>query len=348
MATGGLAATAPSSDKETESLLVGVSQIAAPGAPGPLCVFGSKAVVVVAGGAGKEVREPVVAAGRLGAGRAVVFGHPGYFEAGALAVGDTGKFMLNAIRWAAGARTAPRVAVYKQRELVAFLGKQNLAATALEGEGWQDKLKSFDVFCVSPAALTDDASLAAVSKFVSAGGGLIAADLGWGWLQLHPGKNLLADHPGNRLLAPAGIVWGDGTVERTAASGFTAGEAPSPLTHAARALDALLAQAEGKTPLNAAEVAQAGRTVTHAARSIPPQDALFLPRLRRIQEERAAGAIPTREKPLKADRPLDRLALTLQLDDLKRLAPENVRAHPAAAAFPGAVPAGARRRIVQV
>jgi hypothetical protein len=343
LAWAALADEAPTSGKDEAALLAGVSQIAAPGVPGPLCVFGGKAVVVVAGGAGKEVREPVVAAGPMGAGRVVAFGHPGYLEAGALAVGDTGKFMLNAIRWAAGAGTAPRVAVYKQRELVAFLGKQGVAATALEGEGWQDKLKSFDVFCVSPAALTDDASLAAVSKFVSAGGGLIAADLGWGWLQLHPGKNLLADHPGNRLLAPAGIVWGDGTVERTAASGFTAGEAPSPLTHAARALDALLAQAEGKSPMTAAEVAQAGRTVTSAARSIPPQDALFLPRLRRIQEERAAGAIPTREKPLKADRPLDRLALTLQLDDLKRLAPESIRAHPAAAAFPGAVPADAPR-----
>jgi hypothetical protein len=333
----------PAGGKDEAALLAGVSQIAAPGAPGPLAVFGSKAVVVVAGGAGKDAREPVVAAGRLGAGRVVAFGHPGYLEAGGLAVGDTGKLMLNAVRWAAGGKAAPRVAVYKQRDLVAFLGKQGLAATALEGEGWQDKLKSFDVLCASPAALAADADAAAVSKFVSAGGGLIAADLGWGWLQLHPGKDLLADHPGNRLLSPAGIVWADGTLDRTAASGFAAGEVPSPLTHAARALDALLAQAEGKAPLSAADAAQAGRTLTLAARSIPPQDALFLPRLRRILEERAADAVPTREKPLKADRPLDRLAVTMQLEEQKRLAPENVRAHPAAAAFPGAVPADAPR-----
>jgi len=329
--------------KDEAAFLAGVSQIAAPGVPGPLCVFGGKAVVVVTGGAGKDARAPVVAAGRLGAGRVAAFGHPGYFEAGALAVGDTGKLMLSAVRWAAGAKAAPRVAIYKQRELVAFLVKQGLAATAVEGEGWQDKLKSFDVLCVSPAALTADADVPAVSKFVNSGGGLIAADLGWGWLQLHPGKTLLADHPGNRLLAPAGIAWADGTLDRTAADGFTAGSVPSPLTHAARALEALLAQAEGKSPLSAAEVSQAGRTLTSAARSIPPQDTLFLPRLRRIEEERAAGAVPTREKPLKADRPLDRLALTLQLDDLKRLPPEGIHAHPAAAAFPGAVPADAPR-----
>lgn len=339
-----LAGESATGGKDEAALLAGVSQIAAPGVPGPLCVFGGKAVVVAAGGAGKESREPVVAAGRMGSGRVVAFGHNGYFDAGGLAVGDTGRLMTNAVRWAAGpAKTAPRVAVYKQKALAAFLGKQGLAVTAVEGEGWQDKLKTSDVFCACPADLSADADIAAVAKFASAGGGLIAADLGWGWLQLHPGKNLLADHPGNRLLAPAGIVWADGTLDRTSASGFAAGEAPPPLAHAARALDALLAQAEGKSPLTAAEAAQAGLTLTLAARSLPPQDTLFLPRLRRVAQERAAGAVPTREKPLKADRPLDRLVVTMQLEELKRLAPENIRAHPAAAAFPGAVPADAPR-----
>ena len=60
--------------KDEAALLAGVAQIAAPGVPGPLCVFGDKAVVVVVGGAGKETRAPVVAAGRMGAGRAAAQG----------------------------------------------------------------------------------------------------------------------------------------------------------------------------------------------------------------------------------------------------------------------------------
>ncbi len=68
--------------------------------PGPLCVFGDKAMPVVAGKSGENLREAVVAATRLGAGRAVAFGHDGYFDAATLAVADTGRFMLNAVRWA--------------------------------------------------------------------------------------------------------------------------------------------------------------------------------------------------------------------------------------------------------
>jgi len=73
------AAIAPArgDDKDVAFLLDGVGRIAAPGAPGPLCVFGDKAMPVVTGKSGENLREAVVAATRLGAGRAVAFGHDG-------------------------------------------------------------------------------------------------------------------------------------------------------------------------------------------------------------------------------------------------------------------------------
>ncbi|MCX5675200.1 MAG: M60 family metallopeptidase, partial [Planctomycetota bacterium] len=342
-AWGAAAGGVPTDGKDAEGLLAGVTQIAAPGVPGPLCVFGDKAVVIATGGAGKETRAPVVAAGRMGAGRVVAFGHDGYFDAATLAAGDTGRLMLNAIRWTAGAKTAPRVAVYRQAGLAGFLGKQGIQAAAIEGPGWQDKLKTFDVLCTRTTDLSIDADVAAVSAFVKVGGGLIAADLGWGWIQLHPGKDLATDHPGNRLLAEAGILWADGSLNRTADVGFAAGQVPSALTHAGRALDAVQAHADGKATLKPDDLGQAAWVLTHAARSLPPGDTLLAPRIRRLREARAAAAVPTPEKPLKADRPLDRLVLTLELEEARRLAPEKIRAHPAAAAFPGAVPADAPR-----
>ena len=48
--------------KDVEVLLDGVTKIAAPGVPGPLCVFGDGAFAVVTGGAGTNLREPVVGA----------------------------------------------------------------------------------------------------------------------------------------------------------------------------------------------------------------------------------------------------------------------------------------------
>lgn len=333
---------------DRDALLAGVSSIAAPGVPGPLCVFGEKAFAVVGGGSDKKGREPVVGAARWGAGRVVAFGHPGYFGAEALAEADTGRLMVNAVRWAAGgapaaAQAGPRVAVYGQAGLLAFLQKQGIKAEALDGPGWPAKLKDFKVLCLTPSSLSADADLAAITQFVTAGGGLVAAELGWGWLQLHPGKTLERDNTANRLLAPAGIIWADGTLSRTDDKGYAAKDPPGPLVHAARALDALVAQAAGKATLSPDDVKQAMAAVCLAARTLPAADTILLPRLRRVAEEQSAAAVPTPEKPLKSDKALTRLALTIQLNDMAALPPEKIKAHPAAAVFPGAVPADAPR-----
>jgi hypothetical protein len=70
---------------------------------------------------------------------------------------------------------------------------------------------------------------------------------------------------------------------------------------------------------------------------------LLLPRLRGLARERRADAFPTAGKAVTAERPLARLLLTLEVEEAKRLVPEAVRAHPAAAEFPGPVPAAAER-----
>ena len=73
-----------------DTLLDGVTEIAAPGVPGPLCVYGSEAFPVIVGRVSDYgswafpvssiVRAPVVAAGRWQAGRIVALGHDGYFD----------------------------------------------------------------------------------------------------------------------------------------------------------------------------------------------------------------------------------------------------------------------------
>ena len=346
------AAIAPArgADKDVAFLLDGVGRIAAPGAPGPLCVFGDKAMPVVTGKSGENLREAVVAATRLGAGRAVAFGHDGYVDAATLGVADTGRFMLNAVRWAAGtggggagAKDPPRVAVLHQAGLVGYLREKGIPAEDLTGADWRDRLKGFQVLCVNPVRLTADADTAAVSEFAKQGGGLILVGLGWGWQQLNPAKDLVNDHPGSRLLAPAGIVWADGTLDPTAEGGYAAGSPPTALAHAGRALDAVLAHAAGREKLGRADIRQAACVVSRAARSLAEGDTLLRPRLRRVQEEHRADTVPTERKAVTADQPLARLLLTLQAEEAQRLPPEKVRAHPAAAEFPGPVPADAAR-----
>ena len=336
------AGPAVADDADLKSLLDGVREISAPGVPGALCCFGDEAFPVVVGNASGKIKAPVVAAARLGEGRIVALGHNGYFGQGALDTADTGRLMLNAVRWLA--RDAePRVAVHGLADFAALMQDNGIAAEALEGAGWAEKLGSCNVFVSTHAPGFDDAQAAAVVEFVRGGGGFLSGDTPWGWLQLNPGKRLTVEHGGNKVLAAAGLVWADGTIGRTSDNGYSTGDRPPPLVHAARALDAVEARARGERELTKEQMSQSGWVITHAARSLLPDDELLRPRLRRLREQHAAEALPGPEKPLTVEQPLARLALTLELEELGGLSPHDLPAHRAAAAFPGSVPDDAER-----
>ena len=322
---------------DVKLLLVGVAEIAAPGAPGPLCVYGNQAFPVVTGKVGK-FDEPVVAASRTGKGRVVAFGHDGYFNSEALNTSDTAKFMVNAVRWAGDSSVTDnhQVAVLNLPGFADFLRNHGIQAQDLAGSRWNASLKDFDVLCASPAGFSND-DIQAVIKFIADGGGLVAGGLGWGWLQLNPGKEL-NDLPGNRLLASFGIIWADGMLDRTTANGFSTKDTPELLCHASRALDLVMDYESNKENITPDDLAQASSVVIRAAMSLPQQDQLLLPKLHSLLDENKIEIIPSEEKPVTDKEPLARLILTLQLDEMKKIPVEQIKPHLAASAFPGAVP----------
>jgi hypothetical protein len=112
---------------------------------------------------------------------------------------------------------------------------------------------------------------------------------------------------------------------------------------AAGALDALVAHADGTRPLSADEAARCSRTVADAARDLPADDAHLRPRLAELRRRHADALVPTAKRPLKKANVLGRLLMRIDLQRLGHLPATEVEAHPAAAAFPGAVPADAPR-----
>ena len=328
-----------------------VTAIAAPGVPGPLSVFGEGAFPVIVVTSDGETREPVVAAAKVGRGRVVAFGHPGYLSAGAFDTGDTGRLVANGLRWAANTPKAAaaqlRVGTFRLDGAAQWLRDHNVHVDELQFLNAQS-LKDCDILLAKASQLREPRQRDAVKAYLAGGGGLLTADLGWGWQQLNPGKDLITDHPGNRLLADVGIVWCDGYLKKSADGHFPVDGPPSRLTHAAEAIDAVVDQENGSSSLSDSEVRQAIAVTSRAVRSIPGSDSLLLPKLAALERTHAGSVVPSKKRPITWKTPLARLLLTLQLARLRSAPSEAVAAHPAAMVFPGPVEghvARVRRRI---
>ena len=255
-------------EDDLAALLDGVSELAASGTPGALCVYGPDAFPVVVGEYQGRAAT-VVAAGRRGQGRVVALGHEGFFQTSTLRSRDTGRLVTNALRWAAGSGSAaPRIGIADDLGLYVWLsldGHDVAKVSLTEGA-----LDAFDVVVV---VMTDqtESQVRELAEFVSGGGGLVLGGNGWGWAHLNFGRRLATDFPGNRLLARLGMRWADAELTRTTTEGYAVAGPPGEMTHAGAALVAL---EDGSRPLSQAESVQAQHSVSLTAGCLPRRGAL--------------------------------------------------------------------------
>jgi hypothetical protein len=182
--------------QDQSALLEGVGEIRidSGAVPGPLCVVGDKAFPVVLGKSGSSF-QPVVAAGQWGAGRVIAFGHTAAFwTEKALSHAETRRFLANCLFWAGRNATPLNVAVYRMPNLASFLrNDEELRRHQIRIMDWSQLNPAFfpqtHVLIVNSHDLSPAAG-SLVSDFVRGGGGLLVGGLGWGWLQLNPGKSL--------------------------------------------------------------------------------------------------------------------------------------------------------------
>ena len=325
-------------DEDLNILLAGVSEIAAPGVPGPICVYGDAFAVAVGGASGGTV-EPAVAAAPFGDGRVMVFGHGGYFDPGSLDTADTGQLILNAIQWSVS-DLPPfgliRVGVVGSEPLVGWLNAEGIAGAESIG---LDAIAGHHVVFSGLWNQTDE-ELDALAEYAKGGGTLILAATGWGWAQLHPALDVQTDFSGNKLLAEAGIQWPYAWLNRTSDNGYAVDGPPSPLTNGNIALQAVMEHEAGTRTLSSEELNQASTSLTRSATCAPTGDTLILPLLAPLIDD---FVIPSPESPVRRDMVLDRLAVVLQTRELDGIKAEEMPAHPAAAIFPGAVSEDAER-----
>ncbi|MBM4007914.1 MAG: hypothetical protein FJ292_10260 [Planctomycetes bacterium] len=343
LATTLLTRTASGDDRaDRRKLLDGVTEVAAPGWTGQLCVFGDGAFAVVTGDAGSETRLPAVAAARLGKGRMVGFAHNGYFDKTQLATADTTRLLLNAVRWAAH-KDRPRIAVHAAPHMLTMLRQNGLEAENVDGVSWERNLDSFDALVSLETGDYDQAQTVAIEQFVRRGGGFLAAECPWGWLSIFPTKSLTSDLGANRLFLKGGMMFTRDGLNRTSPQGFSTAVESSPLINASRALKVLQGQDGTNTGLSQADLRQASASIVQAAQSLPQDDTMLRPSLERVRERFANTPLIRPGKPLGADQALERVALTLEVQRLQEAPVDQIRAHPSATVFPGSVSATAPR-----
>ncbi|MBS0196187.1 MAG: hypothetical protein JSR77_05460 [Planctomycetes bacterium] len=316
-----------------DPLTAGVESIASAGIPGPLAVLGTHGRALIGGREDSKQLLPVAVAAEWDKGRVVAVGHGGMIAADALKHPGTCRFVQNSARWLAGAEKA-KAGVLNNAAMIGALSDAGFDAQPLQG-AWQDALSNYSFIVVDSHSIGEK-ERPAISQYIRNGGGLLTAGLGWGWLQLHPGKTI-HDHPGNLLLSDCGIAWCDGTLDPTDNGAFKVIPL-SPQLCAPAAMDALEAAANAKAALEP----QAGVTLTAALRVIAPNHPLFQ-RALTLLSARQDSLFVSKDKPLRRTDGVSRVLLALQVELERQTPADRVRAHPASAAFPGQVPADAAR-----
>lgn len=324
--------------KDVERLLEGVQVMPPAGYPGWIAIVGADAFPVVVGREG-DYDHAVVAAADYGGGRIVLFGHNGYAAPGSWDGGDGWKLLENCIRWATrNERTKPRVGVWNNAPMAEALVKHGLQGESFGDFARLDKGLKFDALLFSPWDFAPEHA-EKLAKFVKGGGAILCGETGWGWSQYN---GAMTGNGGNKLFGPMGLVFSDGIAHGRGDNGFRILRDPSPWLNAQTALDALIAK-EPPPGFGPKESRQAAWSVAQAMRLLPESDKLLRPRFAKLRG-RAAPA-PSPEQPLRSSSTLDRILLTLQIEESFALPAIKVKALPAAASFPGPVDASAPRII---
>ncbi|MBL8061177.1 MAG: hypothetical protein JNK63_10745 [Chthonomonas sp.] len=174
----------------------GVKTIAAPGSPGNVVMWKPGQPLVV----DKDGRV-MVGAVETGAGRIIAIGHNGFL--GSYKTGDSGKFLQQSVDWLAFGKASK--VICSHGELAGILKGQS---------GWPDWKGGRGEVAVVDAHQVKPKDVPAIQSYVRGGGGLLIAATGWGWQQ---GSGLSMDQfEANKALAPFGIGFGDGFLEKDA------------------------------------------------------------------------------------------------------------------------------------
>ena len=317
----------PAHEEARSDLLRGVGTVDSGGVPGTVLCVGTNAFPVVGAKCGEAV-QPVIAACFYGNGRVVAAGHPSFYHAESVGKVDTAVFIENAVRWLGKGRV--EVAVYKNDSAVkALIGIKGLSVRKIDS---LDALAGTPVLVANPDDLKPD-EVERVRAYITSGGGLLAAGIGWGWQQVTH-KSLVTDNLFNRLMGSAGLLINADYAGRTASDGYLVRFA---LPDGINAMEALRLAVAGNVTDRAVQK-QISQTLCAVMAVLPPGDSQIANGLKILGALPAAAKLPSPKAPLKVGDMPARLTLIQHQTEWRTKPLDPWPAHPAAAVYPGEMP----------
>jgi hypothetical protein len=313
------------SDGDAQAILQGVGKLTQPDQPAILDVWGNDSYPVLTVRSDDDVHFASVAAGTYGKGRVAALGYPLSGDR------EVRRLCANAVRWASGAKSSPRVG---------YVGGPSgpAGAGALRGKDWPSGLRDLDVVFVSGNEIGDAKNVDALRRFVWSGGGLVVDVLAYQYMWDHPTVSPWADYQPNLLLEPMGIAYVDNNGYEADANGANEHAA----AYAPKELGVLLGLAGIKGHgYPEKQWKQANGIVMDASRFAAP-DSPFSRRLDKVVAG-VGDVLVTPKDPLTSKDPLKRLAVVVRANEVRRLSADKIKADPSAEYFPGKVPPGAPR-----
>jgi len=309
-------------------LLKDVHAIDTGGLPGVLICDGENAFPLIMGKIGKA-EMPVAAAARYEKGRIVALGHPGFYFKAVFEMADTGTFIRNAFRWTMQEGTT--LLVFKNPSLIPalqeLLGKE---VQVCELKAWT-QLSTNTATVVGYAEDIPARELDRVRAYLKQGGGFMTSAIGWGWMMATK-KSVKDESQFNQLLNPAGLSVADGCLERTSEKGF----AVKPIPAGATVLDALDMVIAGQPAK--ANWPQASATLCAQMTLLDDNNtSAIAKRFATLLESKAAGQIPTLQRPITEKDLAARLKLIAFQSAWQQNPLQNWGAAPAASSYPGIV-----------
>jgi hypothetical protein len=188
----------------------------------PMFALNTSAVPIVAGNELTASCPSVVGiASTVGDGRAVAFGHEGFFQDGHIEQFDNLLLATNAIQWLDVLGRKKVMVTANHGEWAGYDGIGSLrrqmeqlgdTVTRCDGPITAEKLQGIGVVFIGNIGGTiTEGEIASLDEFLQSGGGLFLLGVGWSWSASHRDLSL-DDYPMNRIGALCGVRWTIGAI----------------------------------------------------------------------------------------------------------------------------------------